>query len=158
MPWIDRDRPELHDVEERRQVTANEPPLRLEALIRDRFHPHAIGRIFRRALLVERHSADAIRKPFHHQRPVGDRRQQVRGHAGVVRHQIALGVAAFREEALAEIGDLEILLGRQMQDPGAARCLELADVADQIVNSRPRDLRRARPRPRPPSARSPVAR
>ena len=144
VPGIDRDGAELHDVEERCQVTADEAALRLEAVVGDRLDAHARRRIVGCSLLIERHSADAIRKPLHDQRAIGYRGQQVRRHAGVIRHQIALRVASLREKTLVEIGNLELLVGAQLQYTHAIIALELRDAANQLANACAGELRRAR--------------
>jgi len=53
VPGIDRDCTELHDVEERREIAANEPLLGLEAFVRNRFDTHGVRRVLGCTLLVE---------------------------------------------------------------------------------------------------------
>src|SRR5690606_7905579 len=69
VPGVVRDRAELHRVEERREVTADEPPLVTvaEPDIPDAHtRRHAVGR----RLLVERLAVDAVRIAFKDERAV----------------------------------------------------------------------------------------
>src|SRR5205085_9287566 len=87
------------------------------------------------ALLVKRLAADAVREPLHHERPIGDRRQQEWRHASVVRHEVALGVATLRKESLVEIGDVEPLIAAEVQRTRGRIFLQPGNGADQIANA-----------------------
>ena len=101
----------------------------------------------RRLLLVERLAVDAVREALHHQRPLGDDRQQPRRHARVEAEQVALGVAVGRPEHLAQVGDLERLAAGQRDDAVLLRVLHLLELRDQGVELRRRgDADRARRR------------
>src|SRR5512144_2331312 len=98
MPRVDRDPAELHDVEQRGEITANEPHLRCQALVSYSLDANRWGRIGRRALLIERLSPDTVWEALHHQRAIGDRRQDVWRDLCVVAHEIALRPPRGREE------------------------------------------------------------
>ena len=100
-PRVLRDRRDLRHVQERRQRSADQPIARaLFAdrldLVRQDFAPDARRRRIRMALLIERRLVDAVRKPLHDHRPIGDGRQQQRRHLHVVAEQLAFGDAQLR--------------------------------------------------------------
>ena len=55
------------------------PPMSLRPAFRglDRLDAHARRHVLG-AMLIERRRGDAVRKPLHHQRPIGDRRKDAR--------------------------------------------------------------------------------
>src|SRR5437660_5107104 len=73
VPWIHGDGAELHEIEQRGQVTADETVLCLEPFVRGRGDSYACRRIRRCLLLIECFSANAIREPLHDERPIHDR-------------------------------------------------------------------------------------
>ena len=102
---------------------------------RQRLDAHAGRRLLlARALLVERRAVDAVRKPLHHQRPIGDGGQDERRHLRVVAEQIALGELAVRPEDLREVGDAEPLAVGQLDRAVAAGVLERAQLIDDRVD------------------------
>jgi hypothetical protein len=103
---VQRDRPELHEVEQRRQVAADEarrgdPGLRL-----DLRHPYTL-RILGRVLLEERRPVDSFRVALEGERPVGEDWEKHRRDLRVVAHDVALRDAVTREVRLVEAGDLK---------------------------------------------------
>ena len=73
---------------------------------------------------------DAVRKALHHERAIGDDRQDERRHRRVVAQQIALGQLELRPEQLGEVGDPDPRAIGQGDRPVPARVLELAQFVD----------------------------
>jgi hypothetical protein len=89
---------------------------------------HLVGR----TMLVERFRGDPVRIPLHHQRAVGQHRQDQLSDADVVAEQIALGQFQFRPECLAEIADLQRVAAGQFEHAVAAPLLQRVDLAEQL--------------------------
>src|SRR6185503_16955662 len=106
VPWIRRNRAELHDVEQRREVAADEPARR-SFLARNLLDANAGWNFVRRLLLIERVGLNAVGVSLEHERPVLERRQQEWRHLGVVLEQASLGDLHLREEQLAEVRHVE---------------------------------------------------
>ena len=112
-PRVLRDRGDLRHVEQRdqrcrrRNGCASGSRDRIDVVAK-RLDADARRRLLlARALLVERRPVDAVREALHHQRPIGDGRQQERRDRRVVAQQVALRQLQRRPEHLREVGDAE---------------------------------------------------
>ena len=88
-------------------------------------------------MLVERLGRDAVRKALHHERPVGDRGQDVRRGLHVVAEQIALGELLLRPEHLVQVGDREPLAAGQFERAVAPGVFERVQLIDERVERGP---------------------
>src|SRR5215510_12430755 len=130
MPGVDRDRTKLHHIEQRGEITPDDFVLRGHSLVGNRFHPHAVRDVLRRALLIERFALHAVREAFHYERPIGDGRQNVGRHVRIVAQEVTLGRLCGWEKDFREVRYLE---GRGWQIELAAfgvAVLELLEYAD----------------------------
>jgi hypothetical protein len=96
-----------------------------------------------RAMLVERRSGHAVRKPFHDEWAIRNGWQKRRRHLRVVAEEGAFRQLLFRPEDLAEVRDRHLHAARKLQRPIAGATLDRIKLFDDA-----RDVRGARSRPR----------
>jgi hypothetical protein len=100
---VQGDGADLHEVEQRRQVTADESWRGLSGLRLDLLDAHC-RRVLRGVLLEEGRPADPVGISLEREWPVRKDREQDRGDARVVAHEPALGDAIAWEEDLVQTG------------------------------------------------------
>jgi hypothetical protein len=81
-------------------------------------------------VLIEGLGGDAVGKPLHHQRAIGDDGKQLRRDPRVVAEQIALGQLQLRPEDLVKVGHRERVAVRQRDVAVAAELFELRQLID----------------------------
>src|SRR5206468_9645184 len=105
-PEMKRDRAEVHEIEQRIDVVADEVvDLASGVLAPHAFGADPLGDEARRILLVEGLARDAVRKAGEHERAVLQVREQPRRHASIKFYEISLRVAFLRPEDLVEVGE-----------------------------------------------------
>lgn len=107
-PKVQRDRPEVGEVQQALLVLANEvPDFFLGALTPDGLGAKPLRGPLRRILLIEVLALDPVGVARQHDGPVGQVGQQPRRDAAVVLDQVALGVALLGPEHLVEVGQAD---------------------------------------------------
>jgi len=103
---------------------------------------HARRAPVRSAVLVERLCVDAVGVALHHQRTIGDDREEVRRDADVVAEQVALGQLQRGPEDLAEVRHLEPVAAGELEDAVARAVRDRIDLREQPAERRFRQPRR----------------
>src|SRR5688572_4151732 len=124
---MQRDRPDLDQVQQRWQITADEPRRTLPGLGPDALDAHGT-RVLRRVLLKERVPADSFRIALQPQRPIREDRQQYWGNLGVVAHQRALRDAVAREVDLVEARYAKRATVVELELAVASRALDVGEL------------------------------
>src|SRR5689334_1072825 len=107
LPWMHGNRTELHEVQKRLQITANEARRFLSVLRLHLGDAHAGRHTRAGVLLVERRTLDAVWKSLENERSVFQQRKEQRGNPSVIAHQITLGEPAFPKIDLAKTGHVQ---------------------------------------------------
>ena len=90
--------------------------------------------IVRGPLLVEGFRIHAVRIALHHERPVGEHRQDVGRDADVVAEQVSLGQLQLGPEHFAEVAHVEAIAGRQPQGAAAATVFDSVDLVQELLD------------------------